>query len=216
MSDPIDPPPVDPSAPEALPDATAPRLGSARRRRLIKLGASAVPVGLTLASRPVRAWHCNSTSAWGSAQINPTASTTARNSATDFSDDCWTISEWQGNISHGSLGQPFTRLNCTTTSAINTYTLSSVYSASGGMPAGLKASDKLMDKLKNGTTFQVYMLVARLNANLIPNVNSCLKSGTDQLVLMAGGTYSPPNLPGVTWGEAQIIQYLNSNYIVVP
>jgi len=187
-----------------------------KRRQLIKLGASSVPVAFTLASRPVRAWHCNSTSAWGSAQINPTQSTTARNSAQERIDDCWSISEWVNNISHGSLGQPWPRLSCMTTSAINNYSCLTLYSATGGLPTGLSTSDKVMNKLKNGTTFQKYMLVARLNANLVPNVQSCLKSTTDQLVLMAGGSYSPPNLPGVVWDQNQIIQYLGSNYIVTP
>jgi hypothetical protein len=52
-----------------------------KRRRLLKVGATGASVALTLTSRPARAWHCNSTSAWGSAQLAPTTSTTARNTS---------------------------------------------------------------------------------------------------------------------------------------
>lgn len=41
----------------------APRIPS--RRRLIRLGTTAVPVVATLARRPALAWHCQSPSAWG-------------------------------------------------------------------------------------------------------------------------------------------------------
>ena len=43
---------------------------AASRRRLLKTGVSVAPIVLTLASRPVLAWHCKSTSAWGSEQLN--------------------------------------------------------------------------------------------------------------------------------------------------
>ena len=185
-----------------------------KRRRLLKLGASGASVALTLTSRPARAWHCNSTSAWGSAQMNPKASVTARETSHEIGDECWSITEWCNNTNHSGLGQPWSRLGCTTTSQINAYTVAKVYASSGGIPLGLTGSNLLMDKLKNGTQFQKYMLVARLNCNYVPNVQTCLRYNlTDQLPLMASGTYSPPNLPGVTWNQADIIQYLDSNWI---
>ncbi|MDE2298344.1 MAG: hypothetical protein KGK18_09270, partial [Burkholderiales bacterium] len=70
-------------------DEAAPSIADtsfARRRRLLKLGATSVPVTLTLTSRPVLAWHCNTTSAWGSAQMMPNNSTTLRNTATQLAD----------------------------------------------------------------------------------------------------------------------------------
>jgi len=188
-----------------------------KRRRLLKVGATGASVALTLTSRPARAWHCNSTSAWGSAQLAPTTSTTARNTSQELSDECWTITEWVNNTSHVTLGQPWPHLGCTNNGQINAYTVGTLYAPYGGIPAGLTATNSLMNKLKYGTQFQKYMLVARLNAKFVSNVQTCLRSNlTDQLPLMASGTYSPPNLPGVVWDQAQIIQYLSSNYLVQP
>ena len=188
-----------------------------KRRRLLKVGATGASVALTLTSRPARAWHCNSTSAWGSAQLAPTTSTTARNTSQELSDECWTITEWVNNTSHVTLGQPWPHLGCTNNGQINTYTVGTLYAPYGGIPAGLTTTNSLMNKLKYGTQFQKYMLVARLNAKFVSNVQTCLRSNlTDQLPLMASGTYSPPNLPGVVWDQAQIIQYLSSNYLVQP
>ena len=188
-----------------------------KRRHLLKVGATGASVALTLTSRPARAWHCNSTSAWGSAQLAPTTSTTARNTSHEIGDECWTITEWVNNTSHGSLGQPWPHLGCTSTGQINAYTVGTLYKPYGGIPTGLTTSNSLMNKLKFGTQFQKYMLVARLNAKLVPNVQTCLRNNlTDQLPLMASGTYSPPNLPGVVWNQAEIIQYLSSNFMVQP
>ena len=63
--------------PSATPATAAGTVVSQRRRRFIQAGV--VPVGLTLASRPAMAWHCNTTSAWGSAILrNGGASVQAR------------------------------------------------------------------------------------------------------------------------------------------
>ena len=188
-----------------------------KRRRLLKVGATGASVALTLTSRPARAWHCNSTSAWGSAQLAQTTSTTARNTSHQLTDECWSITEWVNNTSHGSLGQPWPHLGCTTTTQINKYTVGTLYQPYGGIPTGLAGSNSLMDKLKNGTQFQKYMLVARLNAKFVSNVQTCLRNNlTDQLPLMASGSYSPPNLKGVVWNQSEIIQYLDSNWMVKP
>ena len=204
--------------------ATAAQVSSARlvadglkRRRLLKLGASGASVALTLTSRPARAWHCNTTSAWGSAQLAPTASTTAREGGHEIGDECWSITEWCNNTVHGSLGAPWSHLGCTTTTQINAYTVGTLYQPYGGIPTGLTSSNKLMDKLKNGTQFQKYMLCARLNAKFVTNVQTCLRNNLiDQLPLMASGTYSPPNLPGVVWNQTDIMNYLTANWMVQP
>jgi len=188
-----------------------------RRRRLLKAGATGASVALTLTSRPARAWHCNSTSAWGSAQLAPTTSTTARNTSHELTDECWSITEWCNNTAHGSLGQPWPHLGCTTTTQINNYTVGTLYKPYGGIPTGLSSSNSLMNKLKTGTQFQKYMLVARLNAKFVTNVQNCLKTNlVDQLPLMASGTYSPPNLPHVVWNQTDIINYLAANWMVQP
>jgi hypothetical protein len=134
-----------------------------------------------------------------------------------MSDECWTITEWVNNTSHGGLGQPWPHLGCTNSGQINAYTVGTLYKPYGGIPTGLTTTNSLMNKLKYGTQFQKYMLVARLNAKFVPNVQTCLRNNlTDQLPLMASGTYSPPNLPGVVWNQAEIIQYLSSNWMVQP
>ncbi|MFY8044421.1 MAG: hypothetical protein ACOVOD_16000 [Rhodoferax sp.] len=196
------------------------------RRRLIKLGGVAAPVALTLTSRPVMAWHCNTTSAWGSAQINPNASTTARNKKNELVDETWTIENWKHNTTRAGLPSPWTALGQSFNVNIQTsnpsganyyknFTAAWLF-ASVGLPTGIGAHDKLWDKICNGSQWQKYMIVARMNTRLITNVKSCLTSSThvDQLRLMATGTYSPSNLGGVVWNQAMIIQYLEQNWIV--
>jgi hypothetical protein len=196
------------------------------RRRLIKLGGIAAPVALTLTSRPVMAWHCNTTSAWGSAQINPNQSTTARNALNQLIDETWTIENWKHNSTRAGLALPWTSLGqafgvaiqTTNPSGANYYknlTASWLF-ASVGLPVGLGANDKLWEKICNGSQWQKYMIVARMNTKLIVNVKSCMTSSThvDQLRLMATGTYSPSNLGGVVWNQTMIMQYLEHNWIV--
>lgn len=217
MTEPDYTPSHEPSAADAQRAITGLAADGLKRRRLFKLGASTATVALTLTSRPARAWHCNSTSAWGSAQLAPTTSTTARTGAHEIDDECWSITEWCNNTSHGSLGQPWPRLGCSTTKQINAYNCSTLYAPYGGMPSGLSGSTSVMSVLKSGSQFQKYMVCARLNAKFVPNVQACLKNNlTDQLPLMASGSYSPPNLPGVVWNQAEIVQYLSSNWMVQP
>lgn len=202
---------------------TMPDASFARRRRLLKLGASSVPVALTLTSRPVLAWHCNTTSAWGSAQMMPNNSTTVRNAANQLPDESWTISDWLYNTPGGVGSYPWVRLGTQystsgVTSASKNYTIASLFSDTGGVyPVGLNGTDKVWYKINTGSTFQKYMIVAKLNARLIPNVASCLKSdgGIDQLRYMLDGSYTPPNTTGgSTWGMAEIQNYLYNNWIV--
>lgn len=198
------------------------------RRRLIKLGGAVAPVALTLTSRPVMAWHCNTTSAWGSAQINPNQSTTARNANNQLVNETWTIANWKDNTTRAGLPMPWTSLGNARGVVIQTsnpgganyyknLTAAWLFS-SVGLPTGLAGTDKLWDKICNGSQWQKYMIVARMNTILIANVKSCLTSSThvDQLALMATGTYSPSNLGGVVWNQAMIIQYLEQNWIVRP
>ncbi|TXD99553.1 hypothetical protein FUT87_02335 [Mitsuaria sp. TWR114] len=83
--------------PSATPATAAGTVVSQRRRRFIQAGV--VPVGLTLASRPAMAWHCNTTSAWGSAILrNGGASVQARADAAVINNtECWYIANWKDN-----------------------------------------------------------------------------------------------------------------------
>ena len=140
MTEPDNTPSVDSSVAAAQGNNAGLAADGLKRRRLFKLGASTATVALTLTSRPARAWHCNSTSAWGSAQLAPTTSTTARTGSHEIDDECWSITEWCNNTSHGSLGQPWHSLGCTSTSQINNYTVGTLYPRGVGMPTGLTAS----------------------------------------------------------------------------
>ncbi|XVJ68863.1 MAG: hypothetical protein HEQ39_03810 [Rhizobacter sp.] len=196
------------------------------RRRLIKLGGAVAPVALTLTSRPVMAWHCNTTSAWGSAQINPNQSTTARNKKNELPNETWTIDNWKHNSSRAGLPSPWTALGQSFGVHIQTnnpsgenyyqnFTAAWLF-ASVGLPTGIGANDKLWDRICNGSQWQKYMIVARMNTRLIHNVKSCLTSSTyvDELSLMATGTYKPNHLGGVVWNQHMIMQYLEQNWIV--
>ena len=207
--------PSQPPAPAAPDDAAR----IARRRRFLKAGATAVPAGLTLASRPVLAWHCNTTSAWGSAQMMPNQSTTDRNIAKQLEDETWTIADWKNNTQGGVGKYPWVELRTqTSTNGVtdnSKKTKISYLFGSGPFPVGLSANNKIWDKITNGTEQQKYLIVAKLNSRLIPNVNSCLSSnGVNQLTSMLGGTYVPPNAGARTWTWADIKKYLEQNWIV--
>jgi hypothetical protein len=200
------------------------------RRRLIKLGGVAAPVALTLTSRPVMAWHCNTTSAWGSAQINPNLSTNARNDKNKIVDNTWTISNWVNNHQGVGPGLPWVELgvrykiDATTLSSKHHFTKLTVKwlftKTNFPTPPALngQGTAKLIDVLNGGDKWSKFMVVARLNAALVLNAATCMKSstGVDQLSLMAQGSYTPSNLGGVVWDQAMIMEYLEKNYIVLP
>jgi hypothetical protein len=220
------------------------------KRRRFKVGASTVPVALTLTSQPVLAWHCNSTSAWGSGQMqNNTGSVKARNDATRVVDECYSYSDWKSN--NGSVWCN-SALNCAEIkpSKIDSTTIpkfdncvgwqwnttSGKQAKTDGTLTGsfnkgkmltcndlgvntslVKGDAKVWDLLNSGSNFQKCIAVAMLNEKCFPKtVGACLKTGKTQksaLALMATGSYSP--VPGVTWGQTEIMKYLADNWIAV-
>jgi hypothetical protein len=82
------------------------------RRRLFRQGASVVAV--TLASRPVLAWHCKTTSAWGSELINPNTSLKTDSAHPLSADEGWYVSDWANNSNSnsalGGVGKPWDTL----------------------------------------------------------------------------------------------------------
>jgi hypothetical protein len=208
-------------------DAPAPAVASPRRRRLLQAGV--VPVGLTLASRPVMAWHCNTTSAWGSAVLrNGGASVKARADAAILrATECWTIANWCDNTvrSDVSASRPWTYVaagiwagqNKSENYARNNLLIGHLF------PSGLSGcsnTEKVLSVLTNNkTTFKGYMVVARLNTMYAGHrVNECLLSnGEDMVVEMAKtgpGKFKPRNSTGAAWTESEILTYLYANYIV--
>jgi len=66
------------------------------RRRLFRQGASVVAV--TLASKPVLAWHCRTPSMWGSMAMNPATSLMKNeNHLSGVVDESWYIANWKDN-----------------------------------------------------------------------------------------------------------------------
>lgn len=199
---------------------------SQRRRRFIQAGV--VPVGLTLASRPVMAWHCNTTSAWGSAVLrNGGASVKARAElAVIKNTECWNISNWRYNTVrkevNGTAPWVFVASRFfgggTVSNAQKKLTVSHLY------PAGLRlvnAGSKvhaLIDADPN--SYATFMLVARLNTLFAGNrVAECVisSSGEDMLLKMGAqgpNVFKPRDSTGAAWGEEQIRNYLYSNYLV--
>ena len=201
-------------------------VGSGRlvsRRRLIKAGALSAPVGLTLASQPVIATTttCSTTSAWGSTQINPTNSTTARHAPSQQVINVPTISGWKNGTS--SWTQLGIAVDVTNANAANYYrklTFNQVFGGNLGL-SGISGTDKVYDKILTSPSrdWNTYMIVARLNFKLESKVRTCLtnQQQVDQLALMATGSYTPSNLLlSQPWLRAQIQDYLEANYIVRP
>jgi len=176
------------AAPTQDPEVQA-RLQRERRRRFIRLGAGSVPVGLTLTSRPVMAWHCYTTSAWGSQRASGVAAGTSVYNRLESNvgttringDECWYIDNWVNNT--GRSGGPATyakkpwtyigdqlrtRGNYTDTDQANyakgVLKVSTVFPNGGLVGYGSGSTTKCWDVIKNGvTTVPAYILIAGLN-----------------------------------------------------
>lgn len=201
----------------------------ARRRRFIKLGASSVPVALTLTSRPVMAWHCSSTSAWGSAQMGQatvgSAKTRLDNNITD-GNECWTVANWKNN---NCTGSNMSTIPWNVVKSKGGY--SSVVNAKAGLTIGMIFPNGLLGC--NGSTtvwsivsgndkFKKSVTVARLNSvyatSYKSQIDSCIISSgnrSDQIQEMArlGSSYASPNAPTIKWSTDDIVAYLNSNWL---
>jgi hypothetical protein len=230
-----------PPAPASV-DAAARQLASARRRRFIKLGGAAVPTALTLASRPVMAWHCNTASTWGSAQgMSNSAYTRSQDINRLFPDETYTTYCWLTNTTRGGLsGNPWGRVplgcNTTTTNAstyYKGYTVAKLLSGTGATIAGVNTADTVWSILNgspkrpatstfngtfvNGTStcgeFQKLMLVAWLNFKVLNGtLSKCLMPGSTN-VLVKFGNMSYVDPTGATWTQAKIISYLKKNFV---
>lgn len=202
----------------AAPDTTSPS-----RRRLIKLGAAAVPVVATLASRPALAWHCQSTSAWGSTMVGTSLQHT---DTTSF--ETWYISDWKDNILRSSAGSrkpwlyvrpKLSQANQTACLTNGSFDYTKVTCAMLTADLGINcagASGKVRDVLTSGTDLRKATIVAQLNLKLTPNstyrgvMSSCLGS-TTALNEMANNQYYQPSTRKWTTGE--IVDYLKNNWI---
>ncbi|NTV70766.1 MAG: hypothetical protein HGA71_11515 [Azonexaceae bacterium] len=165
--------------------------GSARRK-LIKAGLA--PVVLTLASRPVLAWHCKSPSAYGSANLSNHTHAEWRDENTK------TISYWQSN----SWPSQYPK---------NTTTMNTIF--------GTGSSTLAKDRLSSGGQLEKYLIAAALNIQQQANSGTLYTDGNKCLLLqdiremyavVGGGVYHPS--AGIDWDATKIIKYLQENYIV--
>lgn len=206
------------------------------RRRLIKIGATSIPVVMTLASKPVLAWHCKSPSAWGSEQLNPNTSLINNPGHNEYQDETWTITNWKSNTARSAVGtsmRPWDKLKSvypsiydSSTKTNNAFdytkvTVSKLFSVVStlGRPSGLSNSTTIKTVLTSGTSFQKYVICAQLNHLLLSplslnQMESCITFA--ELKKMATGVYTPPNMPNVTWSSTEIITYLKNNYYTAP
>lgn len=224
---------VDGQAPSAGPAMASPV--SSARRRLIRLGAAAVPVAATVASRPALAWHCQTPSAWGSEMMDTNTSLKNTNSPY-LVDETWTCANWAANSDRGIGSKPLDKLKSklgvgTTASNI---TIGEVASRVSGFNAmGVATSKKITWAMSgsNCTNWVKLALCAQLNYYTLGSWKgwmACLNSNSQapsanvippamqQMIL---GTYSPSGLSSGsysgTWSQAQVIAYFNNNWIAV-
>lgn len=217
-------------SPESLPQQPS------RRRLMIKLGAGAAPVALTLASRPVfAAGQCNSTSAWGSAILrNGVASVQARAAAARLDNPVWSLSQLVNDtvgMSVGGGAQPWAYIfgqrytgASTGSQTPNAYAQATL-KVSDLFPGGISGYTGSpatvhgwLQAHMSTSNFVSCLLVARINALYAGNAAAqCLGNGqsTDVLGAMASGSFQPSNGSGNPWTASDILQYLRDNNYVV-
>ncbi|MFN3862141.1 MAG: hypothetical protein ACK4R2_11805 [Roseateles sp.] len=201
-------------------DVSAQQLASARRRRFIKMGAGAVPVAMTLASRPVMATNCITASAWGSVQgLVGTSQYNRAISKKVVISGAYTLSAWS-NSSNICAG--WNTLGCNTTNKRTNYRLSTLLNGSGvtstaGLSDGTLKVWTILTSPNTYTTYQRTMIAAWLNWRISTTSQACLASTTDSTVnrLIDLGSIPPAGtrLWGKMWQQADAVTYLTSNYL---
>lgn len=230
---PINDQPSTPQAPASV-DAASAQLASARRRRFIKAGAGAVPVALTLASRPVMATNCVTASAWGSTMgLAGTSQYIRARSPSKVIEisGAKTLSEWKQSSTGTSAGNPSCSswthsALCNTgasSSTIKNYKVSALCGSNAIAGITSPTTTTVWSILwSTGTTdsdkYKRAMVVAWLNAKISDTVNKCVTDPTRPAVnnlktfglIGAGGGTGPD---GKTWNQAAVVTYLFENYI---
>jgi len=219
-----------PTPPATAPvDASAGKLGSARRRRFIKMGAGVIPVALTLNSRPVLATtqgKCFSASAWGSVQtlVGTNASQYTRKSTKAPTVNCYTKAEWcaTNNGNPTCAGWKVSSISCANLalSTVKAYTVKKACGSDTGT-AGVSGGNSVWSMLTsaNCSDAQKAVLVAWLNYRISTTTSTdvCVidSFSTNQLttlgnIVAAGGGKGPD---GKAWTPTDVKNYLHNNYI---
>src|SRR3990167_1740944 len=144
-------------------------VASPSRRRIIRLGASAVPVLATLTSQSALAGQCISTSAWGSDQISGSASQAARHAGQGVAVTTgWTITAWNSSSDGSGTAWEAFKSKYGINSNPNSFTFADLYGYVGGTymrdhsSFGFVSTAKVAGGLGNNDD-QSYFLVAMLN-----------------------------------------------------
>lgn len=192
---------------------------SASRRRLIRFGASAVPVLATLTSQSALAGSCISTSAWGSDQISHSASQKARHDGyASVVNTGYTIAAWNTNDINNAA---WTALKNSPNFNANglilaTLTFNQLYrrivdKSLMRSPTlnGLVGTSNVIGSL--GANDSGFFLVAQLNWAVGAKPPTQCVSDVNWKAIVAG-TYPA----GQPWDLAKIRAYLENNWIVQP
>jgi hypothetical protein len=169
-----------------------------KRRRLLKLGVSATPIVLTLVSRPVLAWHCKPPSAYASANLSGRTQVSTPDGGTRTIASWATNPQQTTNPNYNWWPSPY---NAQTT------LMSAVFFGTTGL---------MLDHLKTGLPLEKYLIAALLNTKISGGASTCLSLKDIMEMYKYGplGTYQPPDSPGINWNSADIITYLQQNWIV--
>lgn len=203
------------------------------RRNLFRKGA--VVAGVTLSSRPVLAWHCKTTSAWGSELLNPATSLKNDTAHPRFADEGWYVRDWAVNSNTNGamagIGFPWNYLavkfpaivNSTTkTRGVFDYkkvTVSMLVDKLGvKKPIGVSSSSLAKDVFAYGASdFRAAILAAQLNYVLLYPLNDPFNHekcvSLEQLKQMAEVNFVP-SVGGAPWTQTQIKTYLRENWII--
>jgi hypothetical protein len=187
-------------APEAfqIPEATSSGLS---RRRLFKTGLGVAPVVMTLASRPVLAWHCTTPSAFGSINVSHRQTCTT----TEFTTYC--VAEWNSNCISTTRGA--WPSSCPSKTAL----------CSSVLPSGSSVSIKTrLASTDSGSSFERILLAAYLNCKSgYVDPILCITTAQVQNMYQYGknGLYKPQGVSGPVWSQSQCLNYLKQNWIAV-
>ena len=191
------------------------------RRKLIRLGAAAVPVVATLTSQSALAGNCISTSAWGSDQMSKSASQKARHDARGVAvTQGYTITAWNATrTGNNDNSEPWRLLQEAYPNKIkknfnqNDITfkdLAGLDRAKIRIPAGFTLTDVVVGKLTSSDAS--FFLVAQLNFAVGQKPPTQCITDTDWGLIVAG-MYPTTGSP---WTLTQTALYLRSNFIVQP
>lgn len=201
----------------------------ASRRKLIRLGAVAVPVVATLTSQSALAGNCISTSAWGSDQVSGSASQAARhNSRAVAVNTGFTISAWNtASSSMTALTLPWTAFKAAypgftnfgppnnrtfRQSEVTFDQLQNLDLAKFKIPTGstgFTLTDKVVGKLTSSDAS--FFVVAQLNFAVGQKPPTQCITDADWALIVKG--MFPP-APATAWDLTLTARYLKNNFIV--